>query len=169
MVCTAELHLERNSTRDKETETQGSRKVLETPAYLVERTHHSDGYHLINGSLNISLGGLLNYINICRLLFDASYMYLYRNDNREGINVFDDHAAQASPTRPQRPQGQRRVCRPDVCIPPLSLDSSLILITDVRSFHLDTTPVVRGNSECRCESDGDGRPHSPTARPELCT
>ncbi|KAJ7869237.1 hypothetical protein B0H13DRAFT_2670080 [Mycena leptocephala] len=39
----------------------------------------------------------------------------------------------------------------------------------VGSFHLDTTPAVRGNSEHRRESDGDGRPRSPTARPELRT
>jgi hypothetical protein len=59
----------------------------------------------------------------------------------------------------------------DVCvrIPPLSLDSLLILITDVGSFHLDTTPAVPGISERWHESDGDGRPHSPTARPKLRT
>ncbi|KAJ7899907.1 hypothetical protein B0H13DRAFT_2517999 [Mycena leptocephala] len=39
----------------------------------------------------------------------------------------------------------------------------------IGSFHLDATPAVRGNSERRRESDGDRRPRSPTARPELRT
>ncbi|KAJ7899922.1 hypothetical protein B0H13DRAFT_2029193, partial [Mycena leptocephala] len=69
--------------------------------------------------------------------------YLYRNDNGEGINA--------------GPEGS------GVCA------DQMYGCTHVGSFHLDTTPAVRGNSERRRESDGNGRPRSPTARPELRT
>ncbi|KAJ7790691.1 hypothetical protein B0H13DRAFT_2394508 [Mycena leptocephala] len=82
--------------------------------------------------------------------------YLYRNDNGEGINVFDDRGARAAHSaRPQRPRGQRRVCRPDVWI----------------RRELPFRHYSSGARKLRASTRErwDGRPRSPTARPELRT